>query len=124
MNVQFGQLQMDSLDGATVVNRNIEAGRGQARMLIACCSLTMRGSQRIPAPALSQEMLHWGAARLANDAGTGAAWRKSCKVSEREGNHDVSIEAAVMRSSSVRRRCCRINGISGNLRELARTWRP
>jgi len=60
MNVQFGQLQMDSLDGATVVNRNIEAGRGQARMLIACCSLTMRGSQRIPAPALSQEMLHGG----------------------------------------------------------------
>ena len=58
MNVQFGQLQMDSLDGATVVNRNIEAGRGQARMFMACCGLTYARFAAHIGPALSQEMLH------------------------------------------------------------------
>ena len=102
-------------DGATVVNRNIEAGRGrsshvhsasQSHLCAVCCAF---------APAY-QEMLHgrhWPMmlVKLQHDA-------RAVEVSDREGDHDKSIEVAVVLSGSVGHRCRRIIGVSGNLREL------
>ena len=58
MNVLFGQLPTDSHDGATVVNRNIVAGRGQARNVLSLLQSHLCAVRSAYEPLHYQEMLH------------------------------------------------------------------